>query len=103
LSASAIPFKLAVAFAATAALSPLEKSLIISTGLRQFENAKSVTCSKTYLNDNANFNVIKQYAIKKVLPVLLMLTITLSSNLRMLVLNVASVSYMKLLTNLLAI
>jgi hypothetical protein len=55
---SAIPSKLAVAFAATAALSPLEKLLIISVGLGQFKNAKSVTCSKTYLNDDTDFDVI---------------------------------------------
>jgi hypothetical protein len=90
---SAIPFKLVVAFAATAALSPLEKSLIISASLGQFKNAKFVTCLKVYLND----------ATRKVLLVLLILTITLSSNLRMLVLNVVFILYMKLLTNLLAI
>jgi hypothetical protein len=58
LSVSVIPSKLAIAFVATTALSPLEKLLIISAGLRQSENAKSVSYLAIYLNNTANSDVI---------------------------------------------
>jgi hypothetical protein len=55
---SAIPSKSVVAFAATAVLSLLEKSLIIRASSKQSKKAKSVICSKTYLKETANSDVI---------------------------------------------
>jgi hypothetical protein len=58
LSISATPSKLAVAFAATVALSPFEKSPMMIAGSRQLKKAKSVNCLDVYLNDAADSDVI---------------------------------------------
>jgi hypothetical protein len=55
---AALATRSAIALAATAAPSPLEKSLTIRAGSGQFQKASLVSCSAIYLKEAADSDVI---------------------------------------------